>query len=737
MRAKGWLCRDEAERARLLDMSARLRTAKRWSIALLGVAALVSIPVYGWAMQLPFIAAGVAVVIGELVMVRMARPERSSVAVFLIAQSSIVLAIALATGPRIYALPIFVFPALVVAPQLPRRVVAVGAGLTVLAMVGTGLVFMPSAIAATPPALVLPVAMVVVIALLAAMTLDAEEKSRAAAIVDPLTGLLNRTALQARAVELTHHLAGVGSAQVAVIVGDVDHLKSINDEHGHAAGDEVLVSVARRLETVVAQNGSLYRFGGEEFVALLEGAAAGVATGLAERMRAAARQETSGGIPVTMSLGVATSNAQVRDYALLFACADRALYRAKAGGRDRVVTSGSADLARAGEAVADRGDAPLDRRLRPAVPLQAAAATGGAPARDDRPSDAPRSLLIATATEREHMLDIFARQRRVSAFTSPISFVALASTVPWFGWTSVIPVVVSVALATAIHTIVPQRVARPEYPMTLAVMFTLVGVAGGLLLADPAPLFALPFLTVLMFVTGAALPARGAAGVAVFGGAVIAAAALLMDAPAVLGNPSILLLPLALLGAVSLFGYGIGQATVDQLGVATIDQLTGMLNRTALRARVAELSHRLDAGGKPVAVLVADLDNFKAINDEHGHATGDRVLAEVADRMRTGLRLFDSAYRIGGEEFLVLLVGMDERGAAVVAERIRASVGGRGVAGLPVTVSVGVSDCGAGAAFDYERLFGAADAALRVAKANGRNRVVAASTASETALVAA
>ena len=207
------------------------------------------------------------------------------------------------------------------------------------------------------------------------------------------------------------------------------------------------------------------------------------------------------------------------------------------------------------------------------------------------------------------------------------------------------------------------------------------------------------------------------------------AAALLMDAPAVLSNPSILVLPLALLGAVSLFGYGIGQATVDQLGVATIDQLTGMLSRTALRARVAELSHRPDAGGKPVAVLVADLDNFKAINDEHGHATGDRVLAEVAERMRTGLRLFDSAYRIGGEEFLVLLVGMDERGAAVVAERIRASVGGRRTAGLPVTVSIGVSECGAGEAFDYERLFGAADAALRVAKANGRNRVAAASTA--------
>jgi len=741
MKAKGWLCRDEAERARLLDMSARLKPAKRLSIALLGVAAIVSVPVYGWAMQIPFIAAGVAVAVGELVMARIRRPEYSSVAVWLFAQVSIVAAIGLAAGPRIYALPILVFPVLVAAPQLPPRVVAAGTALSVAAMVGTAFVFMPDAVAATPPALVLPVALLIVLAVLAGATLDAERQSREAAVVDPLTGLLNRTALQARAAELSHHLAGIDSAEVTVIVGDVDHLKAINDEHGHATGDEVLVAVARRLDTAVAQNGSLYRFGGEEFVVLLEGAEAGVAAaGLAERMRAAAHHKTPAGLPVTMSFGLATSNAAVRDYALLFASADRALYRAKAAGRDCVRTSDPRDLAGASVRTMEQDDASPDRRLRRATPLAGAGATAFAArtaAREDRSPDAPRSLLIRTATEREHMLDMFARLTRVSMVTNPIAFAALVSTIPWFGWRSIVPVVVSVIVAQATNTFVAPRVARPEYPMTLTVVLVLVGTGLALLVAHPAPLFALPFLAVLMFVTAAALPARGAAGVAVFSGAVMAAVALLMGAHQVLSNPSILTLPLALLGAISFFGYGIGQATVDQLGVATTDQLTGMLNRAALHARVAELSHRLATGGEPVALLIADLDCFKAINDEHGHAAGDRVLAEAAERMRADLRLFDSVYRIGGEEFVVILVGMDERGAAAVGERIRTSIRQRHVAGLPVTVSVGVAACVAGEAFDYEQLFKTADAALRAAKEAGRDQVAVASAAPAATLVAA
>ncbi len=743
METKGWLCRDESERARLLDMAARLRPAKRLSIVLLAIAAGVSVPVYGWAMQIPFLAAGVALAVNQRTMDRMRRPEYASAAVFLFAQAMIVLAIALAAGPRVYAISILVFPVLVVASEHPRRVVAAGTAITVASMVATALLFMPGLVAAMPPALVLPVAMLIVISVLAAATIDAEQKSRQAAVVDPLTGLLNRAALQARANELAHHLAGVESARIAVIVADVDYLKAINDEHGHAAGDAVLVAVAQRLERAVAQNGSLYRFGGEEFVVLLEGAAAGAATQLAERMRSAARHRIAEGVSVTMSFGVATSDAAVRDYALLFKCADRALYRAKAAGRDRVRTSDRRDLTLACSPAGEAAEASHDRRLRPVAPPPAAGAPhlGGPEAvgedRHDPAGDAPRSLLIRTATEREHMLDIFARLERAGTLTNPLMFVALVSAIPWFGWRALVPVIASVVVARVINLVFSQHAARPEYPMALSVVLVLIGSALGLLLAHPPPLFALPFLTVLMFVTAASMPAVGATAMSLLSGAIMAAAALLMGADQVLHNPSILVLPLALLGAISLFGHGIGQATVDHLAEATVDPLTGVFNRGALQARVAELSYRVAAGGEPVAVLIADLDAFKAINDEHGHEAGDRVLAEVAQRIREGLRLFDSVYRIGGEEFLVLLVGMEEREAAAVAERVRTSLSRRRVAGLPVTVSVGVAACAPGDPFDYDELFATADAALRAAKAGGRDRVVTGSAPAMAAGVAA
>ncbi len=120
--------------------------------------------------------------------------------------------------------------------------------------------------------------------------------------------------------------------------------------------------------------------------------------------------------------------------------------------------------------------------------------------------------------------------------------------------------------------------------------------------------------------------------------------------------------------------------------------------------------------------MVADLDHFKAINDQHGHACGDHVLVGVAERIQAGVRLFDPVYRIGGEEFVALLVGASPD-SSTVAERIRDAVRSEPIAGIPVTVSIGVAVSPAGEPFDYEALFAAADAALRRAKTSGRDRV--------------
>ncbi len=96
---------------------------------------------------------------------------------------------------------------------------------------------------------------------------------------------------------------------------------------------------------------------------------------------------------------------------------------------------------------------------------------------------------------------------------------------------------------------------------------------------------------------------------------------------------------------------------VEHRGAAILDPLTGMLNRAALMNRTGEIEGQSVLTGEPVAVILLDLDRFKLVNDSRGHATGDTVLREVAYRLRKQLRAYDLLYRLGGEEFVVLLLG--------------------------------------------------------------------------------
>ena len=130
---------------------------------------------------------------------------------------------------------------------------------------------------------------------------------------------------------------------------------------------------------------------------------------------------------------------------------------------------------------------------------------------------------------------------------------------------------------------------------------------------------------------------------------------------------------------------------VEHRGAAILDPLTGMLNRSALSNRTAEIEHQSQLTGAPVAVIVTDLDHFKLVNDTHGHATGDAVLQEVAYRLRKELRAYDTAYRLGGEEFVVLLLGGTSEDATATAERLRAAVASQPIVGLEITVSVGLA----------------------------------------------
>jgi diguanylate cyclase (GGDEF)-like protein len=150
------------------------------------------------------------------------------------------------------------------------------------------------------------------------------------------------------------------------------------------------------------------------------------------------------------------------------------------------------------------------------------------------------------------------------------------------------------------------------------------------------------------------------------------------------------------------------------------DGLTGLLNHRGcqerLRAALAEAG-----GASPVSVVVLDLDHFKRINDSHGHAEGDRALAAAAARLRGVMRETDAVGRLGGEEFVLVLPGVDAAGARDAAERARAAVAEVHAGGGPLACSAGVA-CHPEDATDAAGLLACADAALYAAKDTGRGR---------------
>jgi two-component system cell cycle response regulator len=164
------------------------------------------------------------------------------------------------------------------------------------------------------------------------------------------------------------------------------------------------------------------------------------------------------------------------------------------------------------------------------------------------------------------------------------------------------------------------------------------------------------------------------------------------------------------------------------LALALTDSLTGLYNRRYLSAHLEGLLARVAEGAKGPSLLIFDIDWFKRVNDNHGHAAGDAVLKEVTNRISRNVRGFDLVARYGGEEFVVVLPETPLQIATVVAERLRATIGekpievGDPAVALPVTISIGVA-----VTRDVDEtpdsLLQRADEALYAAKNGGRNCV--------------
>ncbi len=171
------------------------------------------------------------------------------------------------------------------------------------------------------------------------------------------------------------------------------------------------------------------------------------------------------------------------------------------------------------------------------------------------------------------------------------------------------------------------------------------------------------------------------------------------------------------------------RSVTNTLALAVTDELTGLYNRRYFDRHLAIMLDKAREQGRDMALMLIDMDFFKAVNDTHGHDTGDAVLREFSLRLRRNIRGVDLACRFGGEEFVVLMPDTDYRHAQNVAERVRTAIAERpfdlGGPGRPlaVTVSVGVA-LNERPDDTPETLLKRADVALYRAKRAGRNRVV-------------
>ncbi len=339
--------------------------------------------------------------------------------------------------------------------------------------------------------------------------------------------------------------------------------------------------------------------------------------------------------------------------------------------------------------------------------------------------DARRGGELAAQLRHERLVDMEARLGVYRRRAFAVLALALIASGPWIGFWFLIPLATALVASTIADRLVrtrrhPHRWAAVGWAISgvmIAVSVALTGAAG-----SPAVMWlALPAVTL-----GARFELRGVLlGVAFLIGLLLLCT-LGLDAQAVYERPDTLIFPIALVIATAIFSGATQASDREHRAEAVLDPLTGLLNRSAMLNRFQELEQLAGHGEHAsLGLIVADLDHFKQINDEHGHPVGDAVLKDVAYAMRKALRAFDLVYRVGGEEFVVLLPGANLERAIEVGERLREAVAEQRTQGVGVTMSLGAA-AARGGAVRFLDLYGAADAALYAAKRGGRDRVCAA-----------
>jgi len=348
----------------------------------------------------------------------------------------------------------------------------------------------------------------------------------------------------------------------------------------------------------------------------------------------------------------------------------------------------------------------------------AVTATATAPATLD---PAAEDTWLIDHAVRARLQEVDGRPRTARQIVFALEAVVVLSAVPQLGWWPVL-LLPLVAGAFMLGDRLMGRTEHAEvvYALAWSLAQIVVG-ATAVLTGGPDS----PFLMWLGIPIAAAIgrfTSRGLVAAVALTVAVLVGATAGVDAQRVVDAPWVLAFPLSLVAGIALVGSALMRSEVEHRADAIVDPLTQMLNRKALAARGRELSLQSEVSGRPVGLVLGDLDHFKAINDRDGHQVGDAVLREIAYRWRTTLRAYDLAYRLGGEEFVVLVPGATPEEARGLAEKLREAIRAEPIAGHPITMSFGVAVSGA-AGFDLEAQYSRADAAMYAAKAKGRDRV--------------
>jgi diguanylate cyclase (GGDEF)-like protein len=334
------------------------------------------------------------------------------------------------------------------------------------------------------------------------------------------------------------------------------------------------------------------------------------------------------------------------------------------------------------------------------------------------------SWLCPTPEHRDRFLDMQERLRPARLVTMVSLTATAVVAAAGAGWPVMVAAIATIVVV-ALGGIRVEHRARPELwvfastVVWLQLMLGVAVVASGGASGGGASLLAIPVLMV-----AARFNNRGLVVGAPISAILVVVTTVGLDPGYVAEHPQSLMIPLTVVLCTAVYVSPLVASDLRHRADSTLDELTGLLNRRALDSRFTEIAEQAALSGQPVSVVLADLDHFKDVNDDHGHEVGDAVLREVADAMRGSLRTFELLYRFGGEEFLLLLPGAESTDALLVAESLRAAIEALNPAGLAISCSFGIATA-RGAQVELRALLREADRALYAAKRAGRNSVQA------------